>query len=138
MSTICQPHWNTLRKNIDDRGLGSFVAQSGTGAISMIENQVENHNEGQHGPTLANWDPLMSAYFLILQNATEILGIQVFTDEGCVICLLNTMRTDDGRCTCGLPTCAGREPGSIPDFETWLTEAADGQRTFAVDQGWVK
>ncbi len=63
---FCQPHWDALRAKIDERGLSHLVAGSGEIAAEQIADQLDRDEI-----TAANFDPLMSAHFAILNNVLD-------------------------------------------------------------------
>lgn len=136
LPSICQKHWNMLREKIDTAGLGEWVAKDGSMAAQQMADQVGR------GLEVGNWDPLMSAWYMITGNAMEMAGPNLLNMDpkfdSCVICFLNSQRTEDGRCPCPDPNCKGKEPGSVPDFEGWLDNAVQGQLDYARAQGLVK
>jgi hypothetical protein len=131
---FCEDHWDMLRMEIKGLGLEQFVATDGEMASMQLVDQI---NKGEI--TAVNFDPLMGAMYMIVQNTIESIGMRIMLvpQEECPICVLNTMRTEDGACGCGSEDCGAKEPGSIPPFETWLAHAAEGQRDFAIERGWI-
>lgn len=133
MPTICEDHWNKLRAEIDRLGMSEWVANSGQMVAQMMADQVGR------GIEVGNWDPLMNAWFAIQIHAIELAGPAYMQASGmCVICWLNSSRNEDGSCRCPDPNCGGKAPGSIEDFEAWLTRAAEGQLEFGRAQGLIK
>ena len=133
LPTVCEEHWLKLREEIDKVGLTPWVANSGAMVAQMMADQV------QRGMEIGNWDPLMNAWFAIQMNAMEATGPAYMQAAGkCIICFLNSARNADGSCACPDPNCGGKEPGSVPDFEEWLTRAAEGQLAFGKEKGIVK
>lgn len=131
MGGVCMDHWSKLRAAVEARGLMEYVAPDGAAEAAMLKDQVE---VGE--PTLANWDPLMGAYMKIVSNGIALMGPYIL-NEPCIICFLNTKRTEDGSCACDEPDCEAKKPGSIPDFETWVDKSVEGQQAYAKEKGWV-
>jgi hypothetical protein len=100
---FCMPHWEALRKAIDDRGLYSLVATSGTEVVSKMV------GESSDGVSVDSFDPLMGAH-----NAPNPDG----TDR-CPLCFLN----QDHVAHCEDPTCELGATG----FDAWIDRAADEQ-----------
>jgi hypothetical protein len=74
---FCQPHWEELKKAIDDRGLGHLVSKSGEEAVE----RTARAHEGT-GPTKKDVDPLLAAHNNIVSNALASGGIYMMgTDE---------------------------------------------------------
>ena len=133
LPTICQDHWDKLRAEIDRLGMSEWVGNSGQMVAEAMKDQVVR------GMQVGNWDPLMNSWFSIQIHAMELAGPAYMQASGqCVICWLNAARNEDGSCKCPGPNCGGKEPGSIDDFETWLTKAAEGQLEFAQREGLLK
>lgn len=130
---ICQEHWDKLREEVERLGMSEWVANSGRMVAEMMVDQVKE------GLNVGNWDPLMNAWFALQINAMEAMGAQYMMAAGrCIICVMNGARNPDGSCACPNPDCGGKAPGSIEDFETWLTRAAEGQLEFGRAQGLIK
>jgi hypothetical protein len=136
---MCQPHWDAMRQEIHDLGIGDWIAPNGEIAAEQLGDQVRR---GEN--TKINYDPLMSSHNMILNRSLEGLGLIVMTPGfGCTICFLNARRTSEGYCSCGHPECpnspeSGRPP--IPDFETWIKgpeSAPAAAKAYMVQQGWV-
>jgi hypothetical protein len=89
-----------------------------------------------------NFDPLMRCNWMILNRAIDIAGIPAIDDRfGCPICVFNTGRSEDGSCKCDDPHCHNKNPGSIPNFETWLVgpdSAAASVKQMMLERGWLK
>lgn len=67
--TFCNDHWQRLRKEIDERGLGGLVAGSGEKATRKIATELE-----QGAQSRETFDPLMGAFFAISGNIMDKLG----------------------------------------------------------------
>jgi hypothetical protein len=109
---FCQPHWDTLRAAIKDRGLSALIAESGQQAVSNMASELSD------GPTIDNFDPLMSAMWAIIGNlSTNNPGV-LFMD-GCPLCYANR---DHAR-GCTDPACTDR----AAYYDRWIGRAADDQ-----------
>lgn len=134
---MCQKHWDMMRQEVVDQGLGDWVAKDGETMAMQLTDQIKKG--GEH--TAVNYDPLMAAHQMILSRCMDMIGLGVLNpDFGCPICRFNEMRTEDGRCGCGRPDCEVTEPGSIPDHETWLVgehSAVLAAKQYMTEQGWL-
>jgi len=79
---FCQPHWNELRKAIDNKGLGHLVASSGEAAMERVIAEVKGED------TTATYDPLMSAHWMICGQALENGGLYLLNGDYCPLCEL--------------------------------------------------
>lgn len=135
MMVLCLHHLGHLHEEVNRLGLGGYVSKTGEEGARRTLDHIT------HGATAENYDPLITAATLVMTRAAEMLGTnRMLADAGCPICVLNTYRTEDGRCLCGNDDCGGREPGSIQPFESWLVgpeSAVESVRQFMVEQGWV-
>lgn len=124
---FCLPHWDALRAKIDERGLTSLVSEGGAAAAENLVSELD------HGTTIDNFDPLMSAHFSIAGNAMEIaksvgadpmamlVGAPDHPEWECPVCFLNWLSDEHDR-TCTEPACM-KEKGMR--FEWMLDRAAD-------------
>lgn len=134
---ICQSHWTQLRDEITAQGLGDWVAPTGETAAAQLADQVRRGKI-----TKVNYDPLMACHNMIAQRAVECLGVLVLLPSfECPICYLNAeARASDGTCKCGRPECPYTEPGSLPDFETWIVgpdSCVTAARQYMTRKGWL-
>jgi hypothetical protein len=114
--SLCENHWQRLKQAIDDRGLSHLVAKNGQEAARRTAaSTVENV------PSVANFDPLMSSYLMIIHHSIEASGLEVLQvpeDESrCAICFLK----EEHKKTCQNPNCG-------QDFDKWIDYAADGAK----------
>ena len=79
---FCQPHWEALRKAIDDRGLTHLIAGSGREAARQMQAQAK----GDYG--LENFDPLMDAHNRILSHGLDVFGLSLMEGDNCPLCWL--------------------------------------------------
>ena len=77
---FCQPHWDALRRAIDDRGLSHLVARDGAAAAELLRAQAE----GEAGPEA--YDPLMAAHNMIASWAVENGGLAMLQGDLCPVC----------------------------------------------------
>lgn len=66
---FCGQHWERLRGAIAARGLEALVSVGGHSAMEKLVDELQTK-----ATTLDNFDPLMSAHWAIVGNATRILG----------------------------------------------------------------
>lgn len=120
---FCQPHWDSLKAAIIARGLGDMIARDGKEAAR----QMAGHMKGDK-VTLENFDPLMSAHWMILGNAVEMIKrvggdiVPLMTEEKCPICFLNNLSEEHDK-VCVDPNCK-KVKGQT--FDDWIDKAADG------------
>lgn len=105
---MCMDHWTKLRTAIDTRGLSALVSESGEEAMSNLL------DEANRGPTLDNFDPLLTAHNAIFANSVHIDPHLALLDE-CPLCHLNHHHDD----ACQIQGCKGTP------FEGWIDAAAD-------------
>lgn len=122
---FCQAHWDKLKQAIDDRGLKTFVSQSGEQAVTRAMNELE----GAANPK--SFDPLMTAHLAIVGRALEIAGLHLMVDnedgtDRCPLCFLQA--NHDATC---------KQEGCTHSFEPWIGLAADDMLTHAKELGLV-
>lgn len=71
---ICQDHWNRLRELIDERGLMPFVPEGGETAALQTADRLERAQQGEEETTVANFNPLMDAFWALGANAMRLIG----------------------------------------------------------------
>lgn len=113
---FCRPHWEELKKAVDERGLTPFIASSGAEAVKRMTGES------------AKFEPLMYAHNAIVSNAMGVAGLVLMenNDDGserCPICFLVAA------CQCG--------KGADCPFNTWITKAADDALEGAKHHGLV-
>jgi hypothetical protein len=115
---FCQPHWDSLRKAIDDRGLSDLVAPDAeTAGLQMAQ-------EFEQGPSAVTYDPLMAAHWAIVNNVGDlvpggILYLMAPDEDGserCPLCVVN----EGHRLGCAVPGCTFT-------YDDWVDHAADDQ-----------
>ena len=109
---FCQPHWDTLRDAIKARGLYALVAESGQQAADNIVSELA------HGPTIDNFDPLMSAMWAIVSNLSVNNPSVLFMDD-CPLCFANREHAE----RCQDPDCLE----GATYYDRWIDRAADDQ-----------
>lgn len=77
---MCQPHWDALRKAIEDRGLYHLVAKDGKTAIDNLKAELEGRGDK------SNYDPLMTANLMICDTALQMGGLYLLNGEHCPLC----------------------------------------------------
>jgi len=111
---FCQPHWDELRKAIDDRGLSGLVAGDGIKAAAAMERELKGMSEP------GDYDPLMSAHWAITSAALEAGGLYLMGDnpEGAEYC----------------PLCEAEKQGGSGTASDWITGCCDAQLKHAREQ----
>lgn len=124
---FCEPHWGRLREAIDKRGLSALVAEGGEAAAKNLAAEIAE------GPTIDNFDPLMSAHNAIWGNAMSALKaiganplmILAANPEHpeweCPICCMNWCSAEHDR-TCTVEGCT--KPRGLT-YDDWIDRAAD-------------
>jgi hypothetical protein len=100
---FCMPHWDALRKAIDDRGLTHLVAKDGATATANMAAELTGQKTAQH------YDPLMDAHWMITGNALKMGGLYLMTAD------------PDGNEYC--PLCEVRKHGGDP--QEWIDGCTD-------------
>ena len=105
---FCAHHWEALRGEVDRRGLGALVAESGEAVGAKIDRAAAD------GPSFDSFDPLLAAHNAIAVNALRTAGLVLMEPEA------------DGSPRC--PLCFLNAHGPTPDaFDGWITAAVDEQ-----------
>ena len=79
---FCQSHWDALRSAIETRGLNHLIAANGREAHARAVADLKGESD------VSDFDPLMSAHWMIVQRATEVLGLAIFCGDICPVCEL--------------------------------------------------
>lgn len=111
---FCQPHWDKLRKAIEECGLSHLIAKDGKEAAAKMVRQIE-------GTDVKNdYEPLLSAHWMICGNAINVFGYEIMFGETCPLCYLDA-----------------HQVGAPPDNKSddWIKCAADAELKFAKQQG---
>ena len=114
---FCKPHWNDLRKAIDDRGLSGLVAGSGEKACAALVRQLEGTDDK------SDFDPLMNANWAIHMAALEDGGLY----------LLGTDENGNDYC----PLCEAEKHGPPDIVADWINGCCDAQLETARELGLV-
>lgn len=114
---FCQPHWDLIKKAIEERGLMQFVAGSGEKVISKMERELQGDSSTD------TFDPLMAANFAIWSNAIDRGGLYLMGQK------------EGGSEYC--PICES-EAHNGPPADWWITHAADEQLEKAKALGLIR
>ena len=93
---MCQPHWDQLKKRIEELGLGHLGAKTGEQAVKDMDDALSDKE-----PTPESYDPLMSANWMIFGNAIKyggfyLMGAKEDGSEYCPLCeVLKTYGKDE-------------------------------------------
>jgi hypothetical protein len=82
---FCQPHWDRLKAEIQSHGVADFIAHDGEEAIARVVGQINGERQ-----TRENYDPLMSAHWMIVSRAIDCGGLYLLTGDHCPLCELKT------------------------------------------------
>lgn len=134
---ICEEHWKMMRDEVTRLELDKYVGANGEIAAMRLVDQLQTGEDSQ-----MNYDPLMSAYFMIFNRALDIAGFRVMhPDFGCIICEFYKMRGPEGECICGNPECPNKgQKNVVPDFVDWLTgpeSALVACKEYMKEKGWL-
>jgi hypothetical protein len=117
---FCQPHWDALRAAIEARGLGGLVAANGRDAHARMVAELKGTDEP------ADFDPLMSAHWMIVNRALEMGGLYLMTGDYCPICEVLKHHPAD----CGEPSCT---PETLTRY--WIDGPAEAALVHAREAG---
>lgn len=70
---VCMPHWNALRDAVELRGLGYLIAANGRDAHARAVAELQGKGD------VSDFDPLMSAHWMIVSRATQVLGLGILS-----------------------------------------------------------
>jgi hypothetical protein len=82
---FCQPHWDALRTAVEARGLGHLIAANGRDAVARTVADFAGRAD------VSDFDPLMSAHWMIAERATQVLGLALYCGDLCPVCELLTV-----------------------------------------------
>lgn len=90
---FCMPHWDRLKKAIDERGLSHLIAKDGKEAADSAVRQLKGEDDA------SDFDPLMSATTAIYGAFVRDIGLAAMgTDEHgqelCPLCGVKKQRDD--------------------------------------------
>lgn len=86
---ICQPHWDRLRKRLDELGIGHLGAKSGEEAAKNIITEAEGRGAEN------DYDPLMACNMMIWSNGLRMCGIPALAADSCPICEATRMYEEE-------------------------------------------
>lgn len=127
MMRICQKHWDALRAALDARGIGHLGAKTDDDARRAIVTELEGRRDEN------DFDPLMSANWMIFSKALELgglaaMGLNEHGEQYCPVCL-------------ALKCCkVGGEDGfrDLAHVEShWIDGPADAMLAVAKEKGLV-
>jgi hypothetical protein len=115
---FCTPHWDQLKEAIRIRGLMHLVASSGEAAFERTVAELKGEE------TTANYDPLMTATYMIYGRAIDCGGLYLLAGDFCPLCELDKN--------------ARNADGSIPQplaATQWIEGCTDAVRDECVSKG---
>lgn len=108
---MCSAHWEALKKALDDRGLGRFIARDSEALVNRLKSSVGDKSR---------FEPLFNAHMAIMTNCMNWSGMGVVLDpakEGekdrCPLCWCLAS------CACG--------KGIGCSLRNWIEYAADDE-----------
>ncbi len=110
----CQPHWDVLRKAVEDRGLSHLIAKDDETALKNTMDNLEGDEEV--------FDPLMGSYCRI--------NNQMLVD-------LKDMGQADLQTIMRCPLCLLVEHGQPEQVENWVNGVTDQAQHYAVEKGLI-
>lgn len=119
---FCPQHWDALRSAIDSRGLGPLVAANSRDAVARLKAELDGKDEPD------DFDPLMSAHWMIVARATEMGGLYLMTGDYCPVCEALKHHPAD----CGIAECT---PALVESH--WIDGPADEVLRVAREKGLV-
>ena len=131
----CSKHWQMLRAAIEERGLSHLVAKDGHAAMEPMVLQLEGRERE------AMFDPLMSAYWMIVSAATARVGLSLYAggDEQCPVCVGVAWNLAKQAALGADPDYNGGNPTTEADEERyWIDGPANAQRVIAEEKGLVQ
>ncbi len=89
---MCIPHWEELKKAIEDRRMGHLISKSGEEVSEIVTAQLE-------GDPHAGYDPLMDACMMIYTGGVQAGGLYLMGEkedgsEYCPLCELEAHQTE--------------------------------------------
>lgn len=115
---ICQPHWDQLRKAVEEAGLAQFISSGGEEVIRRITTELESEKQK---PTAATFDPLMNANFAIWSNALSMGGLYLMGQD----------ENDNPYC----PICESEKQPNGYKADWWIKHAVEDQVNRAIELG---
>lgn len=122
---FCQKHWDRLRQEIQDQGMGEYIAQSGEELGEKLQHQQLNGGKTD----ASTFDPLFTVHMAIVQNFLE-QAMQKFGPEA-----VNGMISNQKLC----PLCAiSQNPLQSDLDEDWIKGATADCKDYAIKLGIIK
>lgn len=112
---MCIPHWEELKKAVEDRRMGHLISKSGEELFEGIKEQIDGN------PT-APYDPLMDACMMIYSAGLEAGGLYLMGAK------------EDGTEYC--PLCELKEHGGDP--QEWINGCTDAILKQCKEKGLVQ
>jgi hypothetical protein len=109
-SVICTAHWKMIEERLVANGLGAYITHDPDVAMERLQDQ------NLHGPTLGNFEPMISMQMVLLQNIAHAFGARAL-DDTCMICKATEIHTAE----CNDPKC---ETPNAPLGTYWIERAA--------------
>lgn len=137
MNIFCDKHWTMLRQEVEDQGMGKFIGGNGEIAAMKMMGELQSDED-----ILDNFDPLMRCFFMLMNKTLDIFGPTALFDPewDCTICKCNEQVNENGSCKCSDPDCHNKAPGSMPNFEIWLTGPEScvwSVKKYMQEKGWL-
>ena len=105
---MCEEHWVAMREGCVEAGLESYMTGDGDKAIARLKDAYERGKL-----TLANFEPVLVAHNMIVQNAINNYGLAVMEQEGCPLCWMTKYHAE----LCRNPNC------DITNYDHWVEYA---------------
>lgn len=126
---MCQPHWDTMRAAIVDRGLDGLVAKSGEAAVDAQVRQLEEAQRTgsvSEQTTKETFDPLMSMHWHFSNEALRCGGLY-----------LMTQRADGDNDGHYCPLCEFEKNAAGFAAKEEIGTVADQMRDYCIEQGLI-
>lgn len=117
---FCLEHWDALRKRIDDRGLGQYVARAEQ-ATRILNEVMSGAKDEDTDPSV--FEPMLSASMAYFINVFEVVGVAMLDPD-----------PGTGKPPCPVCVRGRRVPA---EAEEWLDIAANEQLEKAKKLGLV-
>lgn len=114
---FCQPHWDQLRKTIENSGMGGLIAGSGERAAAALARQLSGAVEKQ------DFDPLMNSNWAIMSHALKLGGLYLMSAD------------EAGNQYC--PLCEAEKHGGPGTASSWIEGCCDAQLQAARELGLI-
>jgi hypothetical protein len=111
---MCQPHWDALRDEVKALGMWHLVSRNGEEAAARAQRQIAA-KKGEEDPK--DYDPLMDAHMLIMNNAIQAGGAYLLTGDYCPLCELDLHKEEMGETS-----------------KDWITKSVDGCRGYCIEK----